>query len=93
MLFVFAQAKLPTFVMRDCLIPIDLIFIGPDQRVVYTHEMKPEPGGAENVRYESVRPALYALELAGGQIQQAGIRAGDRVELIDVPAPTDVQSD
>jgi uncharacterized membrane protein (UPF0127 family) len=93
MLFVYPRAKTLTFVMRGCLIPIDIVFIGPDGRAVCVHEMVPEPGGAEKIRYKSVCAAQYALELAGGQIRQAGIRVGDPVEFIHVPPADQARAD
>lgn len=45
MLFVFPDRRVAVqgFVMRDCPIPIDIIYLSPAGRVVAFHEMKPEP--------------------------------------------------
>ncbi len=42
MLFIFPQQGEMSFVMRDCPIPIDILFLGPAGHVVAAHEMKPE---------------------------------------------------
>jgi len=42
MLFVFTSARATHFVMRDCPIDIDILFLDPNGRVVAMHEMKAE---------------------------------------------------
>ena len=80
MLFVYRQPKVLDFCMRGCPIPIDIAFIGADMRVDKTYQMKPEPPdwvGSED--YCSDQPAQYALEVAGGVLEQAGVKQGDHV--------------
>lgn len=43
MLFVFPQAADQRFVMRDCVIPIDIIFLDPSGRITAMHHMPVEP--------------------------------------------------
>ena len=44
MLFVFNDARVRSFWMKGCLIPLDILFIDPGGRVVQTHTMPaPEP--------------------------------------------------
>ena len=43
MLFVFPRATETSFVMRDCPIDIDIIFVDPTGRITAVHEMKAEP--------------------------------------------------
>lgn len=43
MLFVFPRQEVRGFVMRDCPIPIDIIFLDGSGRVTATHMMKVEP--------------------------------------------------
>ena len=85
MLFVYPRAKKLSFCMRDCKIPIDIVFIGPDRRVVNIYEMQVEPDMAGRVSYNSHLPAQYALELAGGSAGAAGIVVGDLVEFTGIP--------
>lgn len=47
LLFVFPRADEMHFVMRDCPIPIDILFLDPAGRVVAAHEMLPEPPRTE----------------------------------------------
>lgn len=48
MLFVFTSAKALQFVMRDCPIAIDIIFLDATGRVTAFHKMVPEPPRAED---------------------------------------------
>mgnify|MGYP000695553049 CR=1 FL=1 len=43
MLFVFPDAAPRLFVMRDCLVPIDIIYLDPLGRIVSMHQMEVEP--------------------------------------------------
>lgn len=48
MLFAFPKAEAKAFVMRDCPIPIDIIYLDAAGRVVATYKMTPEPPRSEN---------------------------------------------
>lgn len=48
MLFVFKDPKELEFVMRDCPVPIDIIYVDGTGRVTATHKMTPEPPRAED---------------------------------------------
>jgi uncharacterized protein len=72
MLFVFARPETLNFVMRDCPVPIDIIFLDGTGRVLATHKMKPEdprteeekvptPGKTTNDHYED-RLKKYSSE-------------------------------
>ncbi|MFA6044148.1 MAG: DUF192 domain-containing protein [Phycisphaerales bacterium] len=47
MLFVFAKPEPKSFVMRDCPIAIDIIYLDAAGRVVATYKMTPEPARSE----------------------------------------------
>ena len=86
MLFIYPEAAPLNFWMKGCLIPIDIVFIDADLRVVNTYAMKiePYPGGRRS-NYSSGVAVPYALELAGGTVKKCGIKNGDLVEFVDVP--------
>ena len=81
MLFVFEGEQDHSFWMKNTLIPLDMIFIGADLRVV---------GVVENAQPLTLtgrsvgRPSRYVLEVPGGWAAKAGVREGTRVAL-DVP--------
>lgn len=84
MLFVYPRPQTLRFVMRRCLVPIDLIYIDPAGRVIKTHRMKVEPYNCKEndlIRYSSQWPALCAIELRGGTIDWLDIRTGDTIRL------------
>ncbi len=87
MLFIYPKAKNLRFCMRDCNIPIDIVFIGPDMRVVNVYQMQVESDRAGTIAYESNLLVHYALELKGGQARRAGIAIGDKVTFANVPSP------
>ncbi|MEO0588205.1 MAG: DUF192 domain-containing protein [Planctomycetota bacterium] len=84
MIFVFGSAARRYFVMRRCLVPIDIAFISPTGTVTAVHAMQIEPYDRAEVllkRYSSRYPAQFVIELAGGTIETIGLEAGERVEL------------
>ena len=83
MLFIFPREQNLAFWMKDVAIPIDVLFIDADRRIVSVYTMEPEPGVADqNLRvYQSGLPAKYALEIKAGAAREHGIDVGDIVEL------------
>lgn len=84
MLFGFTDARVRQFVMRRCLVPIDIIFLTPTGRVIVTHAMQVEPYDtpeSQLKRYSSEWSAQFAIELQGGMVEKLGIQPGDRIDL------------
>ncbi|UCE86232.1 MAG: DUF192 domain-containing protein [Deltaproteobacteria bacterium] len=91
MLFVFPGPVPQRFVMRDCLVAIDIAFLDAGGRVVAIHEMQTEPPqrpGESDAAYEarlrvyrSVFPAQFAVETAGGRLRDIGLVVGQRIAL------------
>jgi len=79
MLFAFPEAKIQTFVMRGCLVPIDLIYLDGSGRVVRTHQMTVEEDQSSLTQYSSTYPAWFAIELKGGMLDKLDIERGDRI--------------
>ena len=84
MLFVFPTEGPQSFWMKNTPLPLDMIFIGADRRIVGivadTTPFSLTPRGVD-------APSQYVLEVHAGFAAQHGIRAGDRVEFRSVPAP------
>lgn len=76
MLFLFDHADYQAFWMRNTLIPLDIVYIGPDGRVVSIVrnarplDESPLPSGGKT---------QFTLELAAGRAAQIGLLPGDRV--------------
>ncbi len=86
MLFVFDQPQsVPGsgFHMRECLVPIDLIFLDPDGRIIMIHQMHPEPNVPDNQLriYQSPWPYQYAIELASGMTDQLQLQPNQLIKL------------
>jgi uncharacterized membrane protein (UPF0127 family) len=89
-LFSFLRAEPRAFVMRDCLVPIDIAYLDAEGRVVAIHSMTVEPPRRRNesaIDYEerlpgyvSGAPAQFAVEVAGGSFAALGLGVGDVVE-------------
>lgn len=76
MLFLFERAEPQAFWMRNTLIPLDIIYIGQDGRVVsIVRNAQP----LDERGLPSGGPAKYVLELAAGRAAQIGLLPGDRV--------------
>ena len=83
MMFVFTGAAVRGFVMRRCLVPIDIIFVGHNGRIVKMHAMEVEPPETFHspVRtYSSEWPAKFAIELKGGTLEKLQLKPGDRID-------------
>ena len=89
MLFAYRRPEPRTFVMRDCLVPIDIAFLDSEGRVLAIHSMEVEPSRrpgeslfeyANRLRpYTSGAPSQFVVETAGGRLVEVGLRVGDRV--------------
>jgi len=83
MLFVFDQPQPQAFWMKNTLIPLDILFIAPDGRVIRIAE-NAKPMSLETI--QSMGIASEVLELAGGVSHNLGIVAGARIKHSDPSA-------
>lgn len=75
MIFPNSPPAVRSFWMKNTVIPLDLIFIGPDRRILNIGHGTPyalDP-------ILSAGPAIGVLEIAGGRAAELGIAAGDKV--------------
>ncbi|MFN3584977.1 DUF192 domain-containing protein [Phenylobacterium sp.] len=76
MLFVFPKADYQAFWMRNTLIPLDIVYIGADGKVVsIVRNARP----LDESPLPSSGPALGVLELPAGRAGQIGLLPGDRI--------------
>ena len=84
MLFVFEYPSVQRFWMKNTLIPLDMIFIGKDRKIVgVVEDAVPE---TETERMVGA-PSQYVLEIGGGLSARLGIKRGEPVEFQNVPEP------
>jgi uncharacterized protein len=87
MLFVFPREEVVAFHMLDCYAPLDVAFISADGVIVEIRGMSVEDCPAKpKVLYPSRYGAQYALEVAEGELRKAGVKVGDKVELLGAAA-------
>jgi YVTN family beta-propeller protein len=79
MLFVFEDIEYLSFWMKNTYIPLDMIFVDKDLRIVDIKEdVQPCPLQEDICpSYPSKQPAKYVLEVNAGFVQQNGIRVGN----------------
>lgn len=77
MLFPFAEPREASFWMKNTVIPLDIVFIGTDRRILNI-EAEAVPYSEEHRHSDGVAAAV--LELNGGRAAELGIEPGDKVE-------------
>jgi uncharacterized membrane protein (UPF0127 family) len=76
MLFPEPEPRPTSFWMKNTYIELDLVFIGPDHRIVKIAAKAPPLSLA---LIDSGAPVIAVLEIKGGEAQRRGIRIGDTV--------------
>jgi uncharacterized membrane protein (UPF0127 family) len=76
MLFLFEETSIHAFWMKDTFIPLDLLFIGDDGRIV---GIVPRAAPGDLSPLSAGGPSRYVLEVNGGWAEAHGVAVGDRV--------------
>ncbi|AWK87031.1 DUF192 domain-containing protein [Azospirillum thermophilum] len=76
MLFLYDRPQPASFWMKNTLIPLDMLFIGADGRIVNIHD-RATPQSLDAVN--SAGPVKGILEINGGMAARLGIKPGDLV--------------
>jgi hypothetical protein len=77
MIFVFPFEQRLSFWMENTLIPLDIVFVDREGRIVSIHQMQP----LDLRQVPSAGPAMYAIELNQGTAARAGVKAGDMLQI------------
>jgi len=80
MLFIFPEKDYRTFWMKDTLIPLDIIFIDDQYRIVEIFHNVPPCTDNDCEYYRSIKRAKYVLEINGGLSSEYGFRMSNLVE-------------
>jgi hypothetical protein len=84
MLFVFEDAGEWSFWMKDTKVALDILWIGPDKRIVYIEENVPVCPKDPCPEYKPSKDALYALELPAGSVKREKLAKGMKLAF-DLP--------
>jgi len=81
MLFLMPEERVQRFWMKNCYIPLDMIFADHTGRVVHVaHDAQPCPAMRSDCpTYSSEEPAAVVLEVPGGTAARLGIGPGSRL--------------
>ncbi|MCB9639103.1 MAG: DUF192 domain-containing protein [Myxococcales bacterium] len=83
MLFIFGQDDYLSFWMKNTYIPLDMIHISYDKKIVgIVENAKPHDETPRGVG----KPARYVLEVNASFSKQHGLAPGDTIRFIDIPA-------
>ncbi len=81
MAFLFERERPLSFWMKNTLIPLDILFINAEGRVVDIQTMEPCPAQEQRCpSYLSVAPASYAVELNKGAAETFGFQVGTQID-------------
>ena len=77
MIFVFPDEEPLSFWMKNTLIPLDIVYLDRNGKVVSIRQMKP----LDESGVPSDEPAKYAIELNEGAAARAGVKVGDVLKI------------
>lgn len=83
MFFIFDEPKILNFWMKNTLIPLDIIFIDENFKIISVSE-NAEPCIEKDAMcpgYFSQSAAKYVLEIAGGRAKELKIKTGDKISI------------
>jgi len=84
MIFVFPEERENSFWMKNTYIPLDMVFVGQDMKVVgVLHDVPPLNQLPRTVG----KPSMYVLEFAAGTMKRHGVNEG-AVFKVSTPLPT-----
>lgn len=81
MLFLFPNEAPRSFWMKNCRIPLDILYFDKDLKMVSASLNTPPCRVERCPTYPSKYPAMYVLEINGGMAAELGISVGDQLEL------------
>jgi uncharacterized membrane protein (UPF0127 family) len=81
MLFIFQREDVRSFWMWNTLIPLDMIFVSADKKIVYIRDNVQPCLTNDCPSYSSMYPAKYVVEVNGGFCKQNQIYEGQYIEI------------
>jgi hypothetical protein len=87
MVFVFEAVGFYPFWMKNTLIPLDMIWVGPDKKIVSVSHSVPPCKADPCPNFSPTGDALYVVEVVGGFAKKHQLKPGDQLAFRNVPAP------
>ncbi len=81
MLFLFADKQNRSFVMRNMLMSIDIVFID-ENTIIDVYKNLPFDLKSQKILYQSSSPVDKVLELESGLFDYYGFKVGDKIEIL-----------
>jgi hypothetical protein len=86
MLFIFERADRHAFWMKNCRVPLDIVWLDATFRVVDVARNRPPcPAEGDCPEVAPAESASYVLEFAGGTASRESLKKGDRVVILSEP--------
>ncbi|KHO46673.1 MAG: hypothetical protein QS98_C0002G0121 [archaeon GW2011_AR3] len=82
MLFIFEREGIYGFWMKNTLIPLDIIWINKDGKVVHIAPNAQPCSGEPCTLNEPTAPAKYVLEINAGLAEKLGIKTGSQADIV-----------
>lgn len=80
MLFIFDNEKVVNFWMKNTIIPLDMIFLDSNKKIVHI-EFNAIPCNKDPCKiYPSIYPVKYVIEVNSGYSEKNNINVGDKLE-------------
>lgn len=77
MIFIFPDEAPRSFWMKNCRIPLDIMYFDKDLKLVSISADTPPCRVSNCPSYPSIKPAKYVLELNAGSARELGVSLGD----------------
>ena len=82
MLFMYPREDYYAIWMKNCFIPLDLIWLDSKGRVIYIVENAPPCKKEPCPVYEPMMKARFVIELKSGSVKKLHLKLGDRIAII-----------
>lgn len=83
MIFVYTKDQTLPFWMKDTLIPLDMIWVNSQGKVVSIQTATPQTGtpDLQLAIFRNDRPARFVIELNAGNANKIGLKIGDNIDI------------
>ncbi len=79
MLFVNTSEDDRSFWMKNCRVPLDIVFLDKNKRIINIHINVPPCPNEPCPSYTSLKPAQYILEFRGNRTKELKLKPGDTI--------------